>query len=77
MSQTIAAQQERMLKALQAGPLTSLEAVRDLDILRAAARVHELREMGHPILTHWSIDQINGKRHRVARYVMLAGDHDA
>ena len=64
-------QRARILDALRVGPLTSLEAIQNLGILRAAARVHELREEGHRIVTVWSCTWVNGKIRRIARYVLL------
>lgn len=66
------AQRAAILWALRQGPLTSLDAMRELGILRAAARVHELREEGHNIVTHWEQQAESGYTHRVASYVLLS-----
>ena len=68
---TVDKQRERILEALIVGPLTSIQAIKELDILRPAARVFELRGKGYNIHTHWDIDYILGRPHRVASYVML------
>jgi len=53
--------------------LTTLQARKELDIMHPAARIQELREQGHNIITHWTTDN-NGKyKHRVACYVLLVG----
>lgn len=66
------AQRARLLEALRSGPLSTLEARRELDVLHPAARVQELRERGHPITTTWTFEATPcGERHRVARYVLL------
>lgn len=46
------AQRARFLQALQLGPVTTIEAQRDLNIMRPAARITELRKAGHQIQTH-------------------------
>lgn len=66
---TSAAQRGRLLAALKARPLTTLEARRELDVLHPAARVMELRRDGYPIERAWTHDVTSeGYRHRVARY---------
>lgn len=46
-----AAQRSRFLDALLCGPITTLDARRNLDILMPAARVRELRLEGYRIVT--------------------------
>lgn len=77
-SNSTAAQRSRLLERLREGPLTTIEARRDLDILMPAARVFELRALGHEIATY----RINahtdcGKLHSVARYAYLGAANDA
>lgn len=69
------AQRRRLLDRLRIGPISTLEARRDLDILMPAARIFELRECGHRIVT-FRIDQCTdaGTRHKVARYVLQSGN---
>lgn len=74
MDTRLEAQRGRLLDALRSGPVSALYAVIELDILRPAARVFELRADGYPIHTHWRVDTINGQQHRVASYVLLTGD---
>lgn len=72
------AQRARILERLKNGPLTTLEAAEELNVLRAPARIHELRDAGHNILTYRIVAHDgNGRRHpRIGKYVLinLAGD---
>ncbi len=69
------AQRKRLIDALRCGPVTTIEARRNLDILMPAARVHELRHLhGLDILTvRVSQETEGGKLHSVAKYVLMAG----
>jgi hypothetical protein len=73
MSNDTAAQRARLLDALRRGPISTIEARRDLDIMMPAARVFELRhEEGHPIGTFWTFSHTEaGQLHRIAQYVLL------
>ena len=52
--------------------LTTLEARQRLSVMHPAARVRELREMGHRIETLWREDHdAAGNPHRVAEYVLM------
>ena len=67
-----ASQRARILEALRHGPLTTQEARRELDVMHPAARVQELREQGHSIVTHWTWDETRrGRKHRMAQYVLV------
>jgi hypothetical protein len=67
-----AAQRGRVLVALRSGPKSTLHLRRDCDVLAPAARVLELKQRGHHILTHWVNEPTDcGKLHRVALYVLL------
>lgn len=46
------AQRARLLERLQAGPIDTFTAIRELNIVRPGARINELRGLGHKILTH-------------------------
>lgn len=51
------------------GSISTLEARNGLGVMHPAARVQELRESGHRIITVWSRESdATGRRHRVARY---------
>jgi len=69
------AQRKRLIDALHCGPISTIEARRNLDILMPAARVHELRhDHGYDIQTvrtHQPTD--SGTLHSVAMYVLMAG----
>lgn len=70
-SNTAAAQRQRILRALRAGPVSTIYARRNLDILHPAGRVRELRLIGHRIKTAWTHETTDcGKVHRVGLYVM-------
>ena len=70
---SFASQQARVLAWLMTkGPLTTLAARRELDVLHPAGRVKELREQGHDIFTFWRTETTNqGRPHRVAEYILL------
>ncbi|WP_273454943.1 helix-turn-helix domain-containing protein [Nevskia ramosa] len=65
------AQRRRLLDRLRIGPISTLDARRELDILMPATRIFELRARGQRIDTI-RIDQHTecGKRHNVALYVL-------
>jgi hypothetical protein len=64
-------QRMRLLKKLRESSITTIEARRDLDILMPAARVCELRAIGHDIATVWTQGTTDcGRKHRIARYVL-------
>jgi hypothetical protein len=69
------AQRKRLIDALRCGPVTTIEARRNLDILMPAARVHELKHRhGYNIQTLRTRQQTDcGKLHSVAQYVLLTG----
>lgn len=74
------AQRRRLLDALRCGPVSTLEARLNLDILHPAMRVRELRISGYDIRTiRIHADTGFGVEHSVARYVLICdpkgGDH--
>lgn len=75
---SLAAQRVRLLACLRARGArgcTTIHAREMLDIIAPAARVFELRHLhGWNIQTLW-VTAVNaqGKTHRVARYVLMAG----
>jgi hypothetical protein len=62
----------RLLEWLQTETITTLQAREELDILHPAARIQELREAGHNIITHRTTGDTGKSKHRVACYVLLA-----
>lgn len=73
-------QTDRVLARLQKAPLTQLEALTELGVMRLGARVLELREAGHKIETETVevATRVTGETARVARYRLLdcAAGHD-
>ena len=58
-------QRARLLERLQIGPIDTVTARAELNVLHPAARVQELREAGHLILTHrQTIHDDQGRPHR-------------
>lgn len=73
-SNSLPEQRKRLLVALRIAPVTTISARHELDILHPAGRVQELREQGHNIVTYRDNQETpEGNKHRVARYVLLAG----
>lgn len=69
-------QRQAILRYLQTGShLTTLHARQVMGIMHPAARVQSLRGLGHNIVTHWSVEEdVTGKPHRVAEYVLSHGE---
>ena len=65
-------QRQRLLKALRKGPISTIQARDELEILMPAARIHELRhKLGIAIGTRMrSLPTFNGKKHSVAVYFL-------
>lgn len=72
-SHTSAEQDRRLLVALRTGPVSSIQAANDLDIVHPPSTVRRLRRFGHHIATHWTYQATDAGRppHRVAKYVLL------
>ena len=68
-------QRQRIIEYLQKkqNGATTLELVKELDVLRPGARIHELRQHGYNIFNHWTIVNTHLGRHKNARYVLLSG----
>lgn len=64
------AQRARLLARVQEGPVDTLTARAELNILHPAARIQELRDRGYPIKTHLisKTDEHGCKHQRVALY---------
>lgn len=69
---SLEAQRKRLIDALRCGPITTIEARRNLDILMPAARVHDLKHKhGEPIDKVWKWQETeSGKLHRIAQYFL-------
>ena len=72
-SHSSAEQDRRLLLALRTGPVSSIQAANDLDIVHPPSTVRRLRRVGHDIATHWTYQATDAGRppHRVAKYVLL------
>ena len=64
-------QRQRLLTWLLTGPISTLQARKELDIFHPAARIQELRDQGHKIITHWKTVDTGKAKHRIASYVLL------
>lgn len=75
-SNSTEAQRNRLLDALRRCMVSTIAARRDLDIMMPAARIHELRHRyGYQINKVWIKQTTDcGKLHRVALYVLKAGE---
>lgn len=70
-------QRVRLLERLQSSSITTLQARKELDIMHPAARIQELRELDHNIITHRkTVHTDQGKHIKVAEYVLLAGGNE-
>lgn len=66
-------QPAQVLRRLKHSPITPMEALRELGVLRLAAVVHALREEGHVITTEMlKVPKRTGGTARVARYHLEA-----
>lgn len=66
------AQRARLLERLCLGPVDTITARRELNIMQPAARIKELREAGHSIMTHRiTLTDDHGRAHHgVALYYL-------
>jgi len=69
------AQAKKLLQALRAGPVSSIDAARSLDIVHPPSSIRWLRNHGYSIKTEWAYKSTGPgrRRHRVGLYV-LAGE---
>ena len=68
---SLGAQCARLLQRLRERPVTTFEAMRELDIYHCPARVLQLRKQGHLITTVWKQVQTEaGTWHKVGMYVL-------
>lgn len=69
------AQRQRLLAALHRGPVDTVAARRDLDIMHPAGRVRELRHQGHIIETHMVERPTDcGQLHKVGQYLLIPAE---
>lgn len=70
-STDLTSRQQRIRSWLMTRPITTIQARKELDVMHPAARIQELREQGHNIITYWTISDTGKAGHRVACYVLL------
>ena len=64
-------QNEMVLSWLQKSPIGPMEAMKELGIMRLAARIKDLRDEGHKIDMSWNyVTDRHGEERRVARYTL-------
>lgn len=64
-------QNEMVLSWLMKSPIGPMEAMKELGIMRLAARIKDLRDDGHEIDMSWNyIINRDGEERRVARYTL-------
>lgn len=66
------AQRTRLLERLQLGPIDTITARSELNVMQPAARIKELRDNGHPIKTHrlTRADEQGRPHHGIALYYL-------
>ena len=65
------AQLSRVLAVLRSGPTTTVQLVREHDVLHPPARILQLRKRGFDIATVWvNAETLRGAVHRVGKYVL-------
>ncbi|WP_080409197.1 helix-turn-helix domain-containing protein [Burkholderia ubonensis] len=70
-------QRARLLAALRDGPISTIEARHNLDVMMPAARVFELRAAGHTITTTRVYRATSsGREHSVALYALQPAARD-
>ncbi len=66
-------QARRTLEGLRKFPLTTFELMRGLDVYHAPARIRDLREAGHNIVTlRRTVITEAGVKHTVGQYVLIS-----
>ena len=72
------AQRKRLLERLQIGPVDTITARQELNVLHPAARIQELRFAGHLIRTHLTdITDAQGFKHPRCAVYYLANANEA
>ena len=67
-------QRARIIARLKERPATTIDMMKELNVMRPAARIRELRDLGHDIRTHlMEVEDEWGRTHtRVALYYLPA-----
>lgn len=68
------AQAARLVAALRAGPVSTITAAKELDIVHPPSTVRRLRRDGWRIVTEWTYSptEAGRKPHRVGLYILVA-----
>lgn len=66
-------QDRKMMEALRNGPVSTIEAAKDLDIVQPPNTIRRLGKKGHEIRTYWTHQSTEPGRppHRVAKYILM------
>lgn len=72
MAKSTENQRNELFNVLKKHPVTTLEARQELFIMAPAARVFELKERGHKIITRM-VEATFGSKKKIAQYVLLTG----
>lgn len=66
-------QDRKMIEALRNGPVSTIEAAQELDIVQPPNTIRRLRKRGFDIRTHWTYQATEPGRppHRIAKYVLM------
>ncbi|WP_213876135.1 helix-turn-helix domain-containing protein [Pseudomonas sp. dw_358] len=66
-------QDRKMIEALRQGPISTIEAAQNLDIVQPPNTIRRLRNRGWVIRTYWTWQSTEPGRppHRIAKYVLL------
>lgn len=71
-NQSFISQRKRLYEALKHGPVTTIQARDELNIMSPAARIMELKEAGYTITKdiQWIADSA-GRQHKSAKYYLI------
>ena len=66
-------QDRKMIEALRSGPVSTIQAAQELDIVQPPNTIRRLRTQGYEIRTHWTYQSTEPGRqpHRVAKYILM------
>lgn len=66
-------QDRKMIEALRSGPVSTIQAAQELDIVQPPNTIRRLRKKGYEIRTHWTYQSTEPGRqpHRVAKYILM------
>lgn len=66
-------QDRKMIDALRKGPISTIEAAQELDIVQPPNTIRRLRNRGFDIRTYWTHQSTEPGRppHRVAKYILI------